>query len=173
MRQDQVAELLPALRPQLVRFAFWLCRDQPLAEEIVQEALLRGWRAAERLRDERALKEWLLTIVRREYARVYARKRHETVSLDDLVSEDDPRLAIEDDPSLRDLRRAILNLRPEYREPLVLQVLMGLSTRDIARQLGLTQTAVLTRLCRARNQLRDELRTEADQNIGAATASPV
>jgi RNA polymerase sigma-70 factor (ECF subfamily) len=56
-----------------------------------------------------------------------------------------------------DLRRAILALEDDYREPLVLQVLMGLSTQEIAEQLGLTQAAVLTRLFRARNKLRRTL----------------
>ena len=55
---------------------------------------------------------------------------------------------------LHDLRRAIMQLPEEYREPLVLQVLGGLSTAEIAQELELTQAAVLTRLFRARNRLR-------------------
>jgi RNA polymerase sigma-70 factor, ECF subfamily len=42
----------------------------------------------------------------------------------------------------------------EYREPLVLQVLGGFSTEEIARELSLSSTAVLSRLFRARNKLR-------------------
>ena len=48
-------------------------------------------------------------------------------------------------------------LAPEYREPLALQVLMGCSTQEIAEMLDLTQGTVLTRLHRARNQLREML----------------
>ena len=59
------------------------------------------------------------------------------------------------DAGLDDLRRAILKLPDEYREPLVMQVLGGLTTTEIAQQLGLTQPAVLTRLFRARNRLRE------------------
>ena len=47
-----------------------------------------------------------------------------------------------------------MQLPDEYREPLVLQVLGGLTTAEIAAELGLTQPAVLTRLFRARNRLR-------------------
>jgi RNA polymerase sigma-70 factor (ECF subfamily) len=47
-----------------------------------------------------------------------------------------------------------MRLPIEYREPLVLQVLGGFSTEEIARELALTPTAVLTRLFRARNKLR-------------------
>jgi len=42
----------------------------------------------------------------------------------------------------------------EYREPLVLQVLMGYSTAEIARELDLSNAATLTRLFRARKRLR-------------------
>ena len=56
-----------------------------------------------------------------------------------------------------DVRRAILALDDDYREPLVLQVLMGCSTGEIAAQLGLSQRAVLTRLYRARQKLRRRL----------------
>ena len=52
------------------------------------------------------------------------------------------------------LRYAIMKLPIEYREPLVMQVLGGFSTEEIARELELTNTAVLTRLFRARSKLR-------------------
>jgi RNA polymerase sigma-70 factor (ECF subfamily) len=66
----------------------------------------------------------------------------------------DPALASDGDAGLEDLRRAIMQLPDEYREPLVLQVLGGFTTSEIAADLGLTQAAVLTRLFRARNRLR-------------------
>ena len=66
----------------------------------------------------------------------------------------DPALASDGDAGLEDLRRAIMQLPDEYREPLVLQVLGGFTTGEIAADLGLTQAAVLTRLFRARNRLR-------------------
>ena len=52
-------------------------------------------------------------------------------------------LAAADEQQTLDLRHAILELEDDYREPLVLQVLMGLTTDEIASQLGLTQAAVL------------------------------
>jgi RNA polymerase sigma-70 factor (ECF subfamily) len=128
------ARVLEALRPDLLRFAFWLARDRSVAEDVVQETLIRAWKSREELKDSAAARPWLLTIVRREHARLYERKRL---------------------PTLEDLRRAILRLPVEYREPLVMQVLGGLTTAEIAAELGLTQPAVLTRLFRARNKLRE------------------
>jgi RNA polymerase sigma-70 factor (ECF subfamily) len=71
------------MRPDLLRFAHWLARDRALAEDIVQEALLRAWRSRDALKDQAAARAWLLTIVRREHARLYERKRLELVALDD------------------------------------------------------------------------------------------
>jgi RNA polymerase sigma-70 factor (ECF subfamily) len=154
------ADLCQDLRPELYRFAFWLARDPQLAEDVVQETLLRGWKARDSLTDRAVAKAWLLTIVRREHARTFERKRFDTVPVDELVSSDDPALATAEDRETMDVRRAIFTLDEEYREPLVMQVLLGLSTQEIADQLGLTQRAVLTRLFRARNKLRRALGLE-------------
>ena len=153
--EEQLARLLESFRPDLMRFAFWLARDRAVAEDVVQETLLRAWRARKELRDSTALRPWLLTIVRRENARLHERKRLPTVDLDEVIASQDIALACNDaDPEIADLRRAILALPDDYREPIVLQVLGGFSTDEIAKELDLTVPAVLTRLFRARNKLR-------------------
>jgi len=152
---SSVSELFESLRPDLLRFAQWLARDRSVAEDIVQEALLRAWRSREALKDPAAARPWLLTIVRREHARLYERKRLELVCLDDALDVPDHAAAAAADPELLALRMGIMKLPLEYREPLVLQVLGGFSTEEIARELALTNTAVLTRLFRARHKLRD------------------
>lgn len=155
--ESAFARLCDELRPDLYRFAFWLARDREVAEDVVQEALLRAWRSRESLTETAAAKPWLLTIIRREHARLYERKRFETVPVDDLVGSESPELAAAEEQETMDVRRAIFALEADYREPLVLQVLLGYSTGEIAEQLGLTQGAVLTRLFRARQKLRRQL----------------
>jgi RNA polymerase sigma-70 factor (ECF subfamily) len=152
--RDPVTQLFESLRPDLLRFAHWLARDRAIAEDIVQEALLRAWRSRDALQDERAARPWLLTIVRREHARLYERKRLELVSLDDAIEIAPSPGTEESEDQLFVLRHAIMRLPIRYREPLVLQVLGGFSTEEIARELQLSSTAVLTRLFRARNKLR-------------------
>jgi RNA polymerase sigma-70 factor (ECF subfamily) len=149
---DGITRLLESLRPDLLRFAHWLARDRSIAEDIVQEALLRAWRSRESLQEAGSARAWLLTIVRREHARLYERKRLELVCLDEAI--DHQSLATGDDSDLHTLRAAILKLPMEYREPLIMQVLGGFSTEEIAKELSLSTTAVLTRLFRARNKLR-------------------
>ena len=46
--------LCQTLRPDLLRFAFWLSRDRALAEDVVQETMLRAWKAQDSLQDEAA-----------------------------------------------------------------------------------------------------------------------
>jgi RNA polymerase sigma-70 factor (ECF subfamily) len=163
--ESAFARLCDELRPDLYRFAFWLARDREVAEDVVQEALLRAWRSRESLAGTGSFKPWLLAIVRREHARLYERKRFETVPVDDLVGSESPELAVTEEQETMDVRRAIFALEDDYREPLVLQVLMGYSTDEIAEQLGLTQGAVLTRLFRARHKLRRQLGLVADGEV--------
>jgi RNA polymerase sigma-70 factor (ECF subfamily) len=158
---------LASLRPELVRFALWLARDRQVAEDVVQEAMLRAWKSQNELSKADALRPWLLTIVRREHARLYERKRLPTTDIDALVALDDPALAASGQQELEELRAAIMRLTDDYREPLVMQVLGGFSTSEIAAELGLTQPAVLTRLFRAREKLR-EIYGVAAQDVSGA-----
>jgi RNA polymerase sigma-70 factor (ECF subfamily) len=150
----RITRLFESMRPDLVRFALWLTRDRALAEDVVQESLLRAWRSRDSLKDPACSRAWLLTIVRREHARLYERKRLELVSLNDALEHEDSALLSRDDSDIHALRGAILQLSIEYREPLVMQVLGGFSVDEIAHELGLSASAVLTRLFRARNKLR-------------------
>ena len=152
--------VIEPLRSDLYRFALWLARDRQVAEDVVQETLLRAWRSLDSLKDKQAAKHWLLTIARREHARLYERKRHVIVNIDELIEVESPMLASDDhrpDDEVHTVRRAILALDDEFREPLVLQVLMGYSTEEIAVHMNINQGAVLTRLFRARNRLRANL----------------
>ncbi|MDX1487843.1 MAG: sigma factor [Acidiferrobacterales bacterium] len=74
-KQTRFEALVQALSTDLYRYAVWLCRDRNRAEELVQETFLRAWRSLDTLRDERAAKGWLITILRREHARGYERYR--------------------------------------------------------------------------------------------------
>ena len=153
-RRRRFDRIVAVLYRDMYRYAAWLSRDPSVAEEVVQEALLRAWKSLDALRDDAAAKPWVLTIVRRENARYFERKRLDTVDIDGLTPAQSAMLAEEDDSQIRDVREAIYRLDDDYREPLVLQVLMGHSTKEIAELMGLKQGAVLTRLHRARLKLK-------------------
>ena len=161
-RRQRYDRLVAVYYMDMFRYAAWLCRDRSIAEEVVQEALLRAWKSLDALRDAAAAKQWLLTIVRRENARYFERRRLETVDIDNLTASQSAMLAEAPNEELDDLREAIYGLEDDYREPLVLQVLMGYSTKEIAEQMGLKQGAVLTRLHRARLKLKEAAADEVN-----------
>ena len=159
-RRRRFDELVGVFHQDMYRYAAWLSRDRTVAEDVVQESLLRAWKSLESLRDDAAAKHWLLTIVRRENARYFERRRLETVDVDDLTPSQEALLADQPDHEMDDVRDAIYRLDDDYREPLVLQVLMGYSTNEIGELMGLRQGAVLTRLHRARLKLKDALNSD-------------
>lgn len=154
-RRQRFERVVSVLHPALYRYAAWLSRDPGIAEVVVQESLLRAWRSLDALREDEAAKQWLLTIVRRENARYFERKKLNMVDIDNLSASETAMIAESGEPDVESVREAICGLDLEYREPLVLQVLMGYSTSEIAELLGIRQGAVLTRLHRARLKLKD------------------
>ncbi|HXS72996.1 MAG TPA: sigma-70 family RNA polymerase sigma factor [Rhodanobacteraceae bacterium] len=163
-RQRQFDALVRAHASDLYRFAWWLCGDDARAQDLVQETLLRAWRALDSLRDGAAAKPWLLTILRREHARGFERKRLDLGELDDNLADDTPAIDPERAGSDAQVRAAILRLEPKYREPLVMQVLGGFSCEEIAAELGCKPGAVMTQLFRARQKLRVLLDGGASMN---------
>jgi RNA polymerase sigma-70 factor (ECF subfamily) len=136
----------------LYRFAYWLCRNRWQAEDLVQEALLRAWRAWPTLRDKRAVKAWLFTIVHREFQRAGSRdRRTEPMSdADEFSFNPDPTQSV-------DIKRVLGELPEASRAALLMQVLGGFSCSEISDALGASEGAVMTRLSRARQALRRRL----------------
>jgi RNA polymerase sigma-70 factor, ECF subfamily len=152
-----------AYSADLYRFAYWLCRDRHAAEDLVQEACLRAWRSWLELRDGSQVKAWLMTIVRNEHARSYSRKRNET-NLDDMDENQLPFIA-SFEAGLETAQ--LVRLLPEtYREPLLLQVLGGFSCAEIAGMLGTSEGAIMTRLTRARQALRQQYTDSIKRGTG-------
>lgn len=145
------------LGADLFRYAVWLCGHEALARDLVQETFLRAWRALGSLKDERAAKSWLITILRREYARTFERKRPPLTDVETVVLPDTDELEPDERAERELLYRGIAALAPRYREPLLLQVVMGYSCVEIASELGISKSAVMTQLFRAREQLKSRL----------------
>ncbi len=149
-KRERYEALVNAYSADLYRYAMWKSRNRDRAEDLVQETFLRAWRSLHTLRDDKAAKAWLLTILRREFARGF--ERYSPDFADDYDFElhigEEP-----DDDNILAVRQAMKMLADEYREPLMLQVLGGHSCQEIADMLGLSPGAVMTRVFRARRQL--------------------
>jgi RNA polymerase sigma-70 factor (ECF subfamily) len=156
-KQTRYEALVLALHADIFRYAFWLVKDKAIAEDIVQETFLRAWKSLDSLKDEKAAKSWLITILRRENARRFERKQFDLVDIDDVSVMDDEALSNEVQIEHRELRSVMASLSEEYREPLMLQIIFGYSGEEIAKQLDLNKNTVMTRLFRARNQVKEAL----------------
>ncbi len=160
-RTKRFESLVHGHAPALYRYAYWLCDgDQASAEDIVQESFLRAWRSLDQLTDAGAAKAWLMTILRRENARRFERKRFDYADIDlDGIAQVHDEIARELDS--HELRRGILQLEPGYRDPLLLQAIGGFSCAEIAQIMDLGQGAVMTRLFRAKKMLLDKVGSAA------------
>jgi RNA polymerase sigma-70 factor (ECF subfamily) len=154
-QQRQFEALVNAHSTELFRYAYAMCRNRHQAEDLVQETYLRAWRAKDSLRDHRAARSWLYTILRREFFRLGQRTRPETRDPAELQ----PVAAVDYDTSTEAfaVRRAIDTLITEDREPLLLQVIGGFSCSEIADLMDSTPNAIMARLSRVRRKLRDQL----------------
>lgn len=159
-RRKRYEALVAELYQDVYRYAVWLSRNPPLAQDLVQETFLRAWRSLDSLQSDKSAKAWLFTIVRRENARLYERYRPELVDIEEqtvaAVAGEEPDRRM--DREL--LHKAINGLDPDYRDPLLLQVVGGFSGREIADILDLNNNTVMTRLFRARSKLRQEFGVE-------------
>ena len=152
-RSRRFDELVAVHLDDLYRFAYWLSGNRAVADDVVQEALMRAWKSIDRLNDGKAAKSWLLTIVRRENARHYGRASLQPADLpaDELVAQ---RTDYDTSTEAFVLRRALDRLPSDYREPLLMQVVYGYSQKEIAEHLGISNAGAGTRLFRAREKMR-------------------
>lgn len=159
-RQAKFNLLAESYGADLYRYAMWICRDDALAKDLVQETFLRAWKAFDKLKEKGAAKSWLITILRREYARTFERKVPKFTDVDAIEVPEDSELAPDDRTEIMLLRRNIMNLPVKYREPLLMQVVMGLSCEEISSELEISKSAVMTQLFRAREQLKSQLQQD-------------
>jgi RNA polymerase sigma-70 factor, ECF subfamily len=151
-RAKRFEALVRAYSAELYRYGYWLCRDRFTAEDLVQETFARAWNAWSTLRDDKAIRNWLYTILRNEHARLYERKRLDIADDFDLDSIEDTKLG-GISPEM-EMREALHGLPESYREPLLLQVVGGFTCEEIASIMNTTPGAIMTRLSRARLALR-------------------
>jgi RNA polymerase sigma-70 factor (ECF subfamily) len=131
-----------------------------LLEECVQEALVAIHRARHSWDPGRAFRPWLFTIARHKAIDVLrrgARRRRREVQAAPEHAE--PAAAASDPGAALDVERFLRDLEPRYRDPLVLTKLLGYSTREAAVELGISETALKTRVFRAIRLVREALAT--------------
>jgi len=151
----------------LYRVALRLSGNPSDADDLVQETMLKAYRAWDQYEKGTNAKAWLLTILRHAFSNEYRRRtRHpETVDLDKIepyavfpeVQDEDPQGAFFDRIVDDEVLRAIDKLPVAFRETLVLSDVEGMSYQEIAGILGIPVGTVKSRLFRARQLLQGKL----------------
>src|SRR5512138_1019736 len=135
--------------------ARWLVRDPALADDVVQDAMLRALRYYHGFRGENA-RAWLLQIVRNVAMTRLKRGNEEAVgaanpaSLAEEVAHDGPETALMRQDEQRLLHDLLDRLPVELRECLILREIEELSYKEIARVVGAPIGTVMSRLWRGR-----------------------
>ena len=140
----------------ILNYLYRLLDDPALAEDLTQETFTRAWKARGQLPGLDNPRAWLYRIATNA-ARDHLRRRRLLAWLPLLGSE--PALEVEGPEETlvesERMRRALLQLAPDYRIPLVLYTCQDFTVAEIAAALGLSTDAVKQRLVRARKQLRE------------------
>lgn len=169
--RDAMERLLMRAQEAAFRFSLLVCGHTEDAEDVMQEALLKTYQYVDRIRDPEAFRTWLYRTVRNACLMKRRRRRGEPARLLSMDQADTPEAAPVDVPDpapgpdvlamnawLGDrLRSALLALPPAHRVVVVLREVEGLSTREAAAVMGISEDNVKARLHRARTMLRREL----------------
>ena len=157
-------QALTAVIPHLRAFARGLCGRPDVADDLVQDALLKAWAARDRFEPGTSMRAWTFVILRNAYLSEMRRGRFqgeydEAMAERTLISPPAQEATIH----LSDLQRALLTLSPERREALLLVGAGGLSYEEAAAICGCAVGPIKSRVGRARATLAALI----DHNTGA------
>lgn len=147
-------------RRRLYRLAYSWCHDSALADDLVQETLIKALRKGEQVRKGRCADSWLCSVMANCWRdQLRGRRDHDDAALDTLVDGDTPESVHEQDETTLRVRRAVGRLPMGQRQVLTLVDLEGFSYADVAQTLDIPVGTVMSRISRARVALRELLLT--------------
>ena len=165
---DAFAELVRRYEHRVRAVLFRLLDDDRDVEEATQDCFVQAWRNLHDFRGDAAVFTWLYRIAVNEALARLRRKRLPTTDIDEAPEPktrvaDSAHDAAESSELEAFLVEQIRALEPDYRAPLVLRDVIGLSNQEVADILELSLPATKSRIHRARMRIREELvRRELD-----------
>ena len=150
---------LLALRPGLMRTALRLSKRRWVAEDMVQDAMLRAFAARSQFQPGTNLRAWVSTIMYNSFFQMCRAEKIRThASLDDVAPMQGPGEA-SIDTQVREMRDALGRL-PTRLQQAVLQAAEGHTYEDMARRAGVALGTIKSRVSRGRRDLRRRLAME-------------
>jgi RNA polymerase sigma-70 factor (ECF subfamily) len=180
-RETAIPQLLDTEGAKLFSLAGRFCGSKSEAEDMVQEVFLQAWRSWDKFEGRSAPGTWLYTIAARTCQRMHRKKSGEPnkmEALDELLPLGSSRMALLPSPDqgplefqlhkeqIEHIEGAIAALPKDFRMPLVLKEVVGLSVQALGQVLELPLSTVKTRLHRARLKLRLAMDTVLPQTEG-------
>lgn len=160
--RDDLMEQLPALRA----FAFSLTRNDSLADDMVQDTVVKAWSSIGKFQAGTNMRAWLFTILRNCYYSHYRKMKREVADVDGIfagrLSEKpahDGRL------QLSEFRKAFVHLTDEQREALILVGASGFSYEEAAEMCGVRVGTIKSRANRGRAKLAELLKLEDEDQL--------
>lgn len=161
-RRRWLSEAMERYGESLLRMCYSYLADQSLAEDAVQETFLKAWKGYGRFRGQSSEKTWLMSIaintckdIRRS---AWFKHIDRNMSLDQL-SDREVSFDARDDA----VTRAVMKLKPRYREAVLLRWYQGLSADETAQALGISRSTAYDRLNKAQAILKRELEEWHDE----------
>jgi RNA polymerase sigma-70 factor, ECF subfamily len=180
----EFARLVEAYSERIYRLALKILNDEQDAEDVLQETFIKALRGLASFEGRSSLSTWLYRIAVNEALMMVRRRRPDAVSIDaekdDGEGESEPEEIVDwcclpegelmGTEARRFLDQAIQRLSPALRAVFVLRDIEGLSVKETAETLGLTEAVIKTRLLRARLKLREALSGYFAERLSAAAA---
>lgn len=162
--RDELVTHLAAMRA----FAISLTRNAALADDMVQDALVKAWTNIDKFEAGTNMRAWLFTILRNTFYSHYRKRRREVEDVDDVLSgtlaqkpEHDGRL------QMNDFNAAFGQLNEEQREALILVGAGGFSYEEAAETCGVAVGTVKSRVNRARARLVELMHIDENEALEA------
>lgn len=150
--RDEIVALIPSLRA----FARGLCRDRELADDLVQDAMMRAWASKHTYKPGTNCRAWMFTILRNRFYSIVRKKDIKTVfepeAAERILTQEPTQ---EDSIHLNDVNEAMAKLPEHQREVLLLIVGAGLSYEEAAEVAGCNIGTVKSRLNRGRAAIKE------------------
>ena len=165
-RSPAFKKQLAEMRPRLYKVAYSWCHAADVADDIVQDTVIKAIRNASSLRDMEKMNSWLFAILANCW-RDYLRRQKPTDDIDECIFTDDdtPELAQERQNITDIVQQAVATLPQGQRQVLSLVDLEGFSYAEVAEIVGIPAGTVMSRLNRARKALSEQLLELKEENV--------
>jgi RNA polymerase sigma-70 factor, ECF subfamily len=176
--RDELVEHLPAMRA----FAISLTRNGAIADDMVQDTLVKAWTNIEKFEVGTNMRAWLFTILRNTYYSSRRKAKREVSDVDGVFTENlAEKPAHDGHMQMADFRRALAQLKDEQREALLLVGASGFSYEEAADMCGVAVGTIKSRTNRARTRIaelmghgeNDSLEMTDDATMSVISASKV